>query len=64
MGKPTKRPRLASKAAAVKATTTALSTHSTGSAQVESLQRTKDEKRQAKHDAFLKSNTLNQQDNS
>ena len=55
MGKPTKRPRLASKAAAGKVASTNPPTSSTEPAPVESVQRTKDEKRQAKHAAFLKS---------
>ena len=55
MGKPTKRPRLASKAAAVKVASTNPPTPSAKSAPVESVQQTKDEKRLAKHAAFLKS---------
>jgi hypothetical protein len=55
MGKPTKRPRLASKAAAAKTSATNPSTPSAKPAQAETVLRTKDGKRQAKHAAFLKS---------
>src|SRR5271170_1887882 len=59
MGKPTKRNRLASKAVAAKTGSTDPSKPTTNTSQIEPVQQTKLDRRQFRHDAFLKSKYTN-----